>query len=78
MSPEKTITPFGILVRLDATEFVNLVAQLESPLVICGEQTATPQYMTNYAGFSFLTTPTRPLPLPRHAELLHTADCLLA
>ncbi len=63
----------GALVRVEPTQFLNLVGRQEEPLVIRargGLFEARWQYMTSYRSFIFYAKASEPLPLPGRAEVL--------
>ena len=64
----------GVIVRLDAAEWMKVLKRTDSPLVVIargGMFRRQYQYLTTYRGLAFYTTSEQPLVLPGRAELVN-------
>jgi len=67
------VKAFGVVVRIDAPEFLALLERSESPLVVVGHGGTFRKhhrYLHAYKGFAFFTRSPMPLALPAHAEIV--------
>lgn len=63
----------GVLVKLEPSEWSQLLNRVQSPLVVASEGGAFGKryrYLTSYKGLAFYTQSREPLPLPGDAELI--------
>jgi hypothetical protein len=63
----------GVLVRLDAPEWLKILKRTDNPLVVIargGVFRRKYQYLTSYRGLAFFTLSEHPLVLPGRAELI--------
>ena len=63
----------GVVVRVEAHEFLQILKKEREPLVITGLGGFIKkhhQYLTSYKGLAFFTTSPQPLMLPRSVELI--------
>jgi hypothetical protein len=64
----------GVLIKVDQSDFLKILAKEEKPLVITafgGFLTKNYQYMTSYKGFAFYTKSATPLILPGKVEIIN-------
>ena len=63
----------GVIVRMDANDFLNLLRRMEAPLVVYAEGgvfSTKYRYLTSYKGLAFYTKVKEPLDLPMKAEVV--------
>lgn len=63
----------GVVVRVDADDFVNIVRRIEKPLVIIAEGglfSTKYQYLTSYKGFAFFTKSSAPMQFGQGVEII--------
>lgn len=63
----------GVVVRIEAHEFLQILKKEREPLVVTGLGGLFKkhhQYLTSYKGLAFFTTSPQPLMLPRSVELI--------
>ncbi|MGH9943537.1 MAG: hypothetical protein ACRD9R_14425 [Pyrinomonadaceae bacterium] len=61
----------GVVVRVEAADFQNVMRKVERPLVVCAEGgffTTHYQYLVSYKGFVFVTKTASPILLPAGVE----------
>jgi hypothetical protein len=79
----KAIRAAGIIVQVDPSVFLDLLARLESPLVVTAHSkpllssTYTYQYLTNYKGFAVFAESKQQLQLPEKIELVEAESIWL-
>lgn len=63
----------GVVVRVEAQDFLIIVEKEREPLVVTGMGGVFRkhhQYLTSYKGLAFFTTSPQPLVLPRSVEII--------
>lgn len=63
----------GAIVRVDSSNFLNIVHRQDKPLVVCAQGgfiSTNYQYLAAYKGLIFFTKSSIPLNLPTEAELI--------
>jgi hypothetical protein len=74
----QAVKAMGVIVRVDAENFLAIVARQESPLVVCAPGNALQRwfnvnschYLTSYKGLAFHVTSPEHLPLPEGTEVI--------
>ena len=69
----KAIKASGVLVRVDAADFMAILEKVEEPLVVVargGVFSKHYRYLTSYKGLAFYTKASDQLALPRRAEVV--------
>ena len=63
----------GVVVRVDAEAFVNILRKIEKPLIVYsqgGVFSTNHQYLTSYKGLAFFTKSREQIDLPPGAEII--------
>jgi hypothetical protein len=69
----KAIKASGVIVRVDATEFSNILEEIDQPLVVYSPPRLflrQHQYLTSYKGLAFFTRSSDQIDLPRNVEVV--------
>ena len=71
----RAVRASGVIVRVDPRAFLDVLARVESPLVVTAEGGFLGlgknfQYLTSYKGFAFFAKSPEPLPLSEQIEIV--------